>query len=66
MTSEELKQRKRENAKRWKAAHPDRVREHNRQYHDRHRTERILYFRKYHQTMREKAKKYDELTKGEE
>lgn len=65
MNNEELKLRKRENTKRWKAAHPEKVREHNKAYHLKHRDQRLLYFRKYHQTIRDKARKYDQITSKE-
>lgn len=64
MNSEELKQRKRENTKRWKAAHPEKVREHNTQYHMKHREQRILYFKAYYRKNRDKARKYDQITGG--
>lgn len=65
MNNEELKLRKRENTKRWKAAHPEKVKEHNKAYHLKHREKRLQYFRKYHQTMRDKARKYDQITSKE-
>ena len=64
MTNEERARKNRENVKRWKAANPEKVREQNRRYLKKHRTERLLYFRKYHQAIREKAQKYDQITGG--
>jgi hypothetical protein len=66
MTNEERAKKNREYVKRWKAANPEKVREQHRRYHKKHRTERLLYLQKYHQAIRDKAKKYDELKKEEE
>lgn len=64
--SEERRAKNREAVKRWKAAHPDRVRQLNQRYHQKHRDQRLRYFREYHQEVRKKAKLYDELTGGQD
>lgn len=66
MNNEQIKQRKRENSKRWKAANRDKVSEQNRRYHLKHREQRIQYMRQYHRRIMDKANKYDQLTSGRE
>ena len=62
--AEELKERRRENAKKWRDENPDRARDQARRYYLRNREQRKLYFKARYQTMRDKAKAFDELTKG--
>ena len=64
MTSEEKAAKNRANVKEWKAANRDKVREQHKRYYLRHRERRLAYDREYKRMIREKAKKYDELTGG--
>lgn len=59
--AEELKERRRENAKKWRDENPDRARDQARRCYLRNREQRQLYFRARYQTMRNKAKAFDEL-----
>ena len=61
--NEERRAKNREAVKKWKAAHPDKVKEYQRQYHLKHLDQRLSYYRQYHRSVREKARKYDELNK---
>ena len=59
--SEERRAKNREAVKRRKSAHPDRVREYQKQYHLKNRERRLHYFREYHQEVRDKARRQDEM-----
>ena len=63
-TSEERRAKNREAVKRWKAAHPEKVKEHHRTYYQKHRDRRLQYFRDRHILIMDKARKYDEILGG--
>jgi len=62
--AEELKARRRENARKWREANPERAKDQARRYYLRNREQRTLYFKARYQTMKDKAKAFDELTNG--
>jgi hypothetical protein len=66
MNNEERAKKNRENVRKWKAENPDKVREQARRYFLRHREQRLVYMRKHAQEVRDKARKYDEMTGGAE
>lgn len=66
MRTEKQKQASRESAKRWRLAHPEEQKAHNRKYYLKNREKRLAQMQEYHRRIMEKAKAFDQLSEEQE
>jgi len=64
--SEERAAKRRECVKRWKLANPEKVKAQYHRHYVRHRDKKLAYSLEYKRRIKDKARKYDELTGGAE